>query len=195
MADPNWKDQALDELAGPHHQLIPLLAKIAYDREQGAAPVESKLGLVGKLIEGLESGAGWKPGDPTGDQWKHLPIYEHLLNKEGELNLQQYKGMPDPISSATMKRNELMNFDDMARLALQKKAQPPPKLPQVGSSWNPWQSHTSLKEYRDNQGNVLGFTTEYQREMMRRMREQGKQYSPLLYPVSTGPLQRPPAPR
>ena len=190
MADPNWKDQALDELAGPHHQLIPLLAKIAYDREQGAAPVESKLGLVGKLIEGLESGAGWRPGDPTGDQWKYLPIYEHLLNKEGELNLQQYKGIPVVMSSATMNRNEFMNFADRARLALQKKTQPPP---------TPKPQHYATERrqpYTDEQGKVLGFWNAYQREMMKRAHKRGKQYSPLLHPTEyIDPSQRPPAPR
>ena len=185
MADPNWKDQALDELAGPHHQLIPLLARIAYDREQGAAPVESKLGLVGKLIEGLESGAGWKPGDPAGNQWKHLPIYEHLLNKEGDLNLQQYKGMPDPIADAiTRTRNQLTNYSNAPK--------PQPK-PQPRPQWNATERR---QPYTNEQGKVLGFWNSYQRELMKRMHEQGKQYSPLLHPTEyIDPSQRPPAPR
>jgi len=180
MADPppNW-DKALDELAGPHHPLIPLLAKIAYNREMGA-PVNTKLGLVNRLIEGLESGQFGR-----GALRGFMPLYQRLLNKEGELRLDKYKGVPDPIAEASRNRAELANYQAVPP------APPPPPQPEVGRSWNPWQSMTTLKPYTDEQGNTLGFSTAYQRQLMKEMAAQGKTYSPLLWPVEKEKLIRP----
>lgn len=194
---PDWKDQALDELAGPHSQLIPMLAEIAYNKESGKE-VQSKAGLLGKLIEGLESGAGWKPGDPTGDDWKFKSLYQHLRNKEGELNrkmfddkarlalheraMKQFKGTSGPIADVTRTRSQLTDYSNVPA--------PPPAL-------KPQHYATERRQpYTSEQGKVLGFWNEYQRELMKRMHEQGKQYSPLLHPAEyIDPSQRPRAPR
>ena len=186
MAGPNWKDAAIDELAGPYAGVIPQLASIAYSRDLGPAP-ESKMGLLTRLIEGLEVTG---PGGTVGVSPRMEQVYEHLLNKEGTIRAQMgqvgrpqqgpnpflsFKQGQTPLSIISQQRNVLTNA-----------AAPPQQRRQPFMTSRP-------VPYTDEEGNVLGFWGEYQKMLAEKARRQGQEFAPVLYPVeSAGP--RPPAP-